>query len=116
MLFTKQPTVTLLSFIHSTPRKKQKKMPNNFQMKGVETRQYVIETELLKSEKFTGEFETEEFNPSKLELYPSEIISYDCHKGYISLQTLHYNGKQIEFDDIDGNYSDELPTLLISNF
>lgn len=75
----------------------------NLNFKGVEPGTYIVENNNLKWCTISGEFETEDFAPSKLSFYPSETFDdYICEDD-IFLQEIRYDNQKL---DIDVEYSD----------
>lgn len=75
----------------------------NFEFRGVEPGTYIVENIALKWCTLTGEIETDEFDPSKLAFFPSEIFDgYICEDD-VFLQELRYDSQKLGMYD---EYSD----------
>ena len=75
----------------------------NLDFKGVEPGTYIVENNNLKWCTISGEFEAEDFDPSKLSFYPSETFDdYICEDD-VFLQEIRYDNQKL---DVDVEYSD----------
>jgi hypothetical protein len=75
----------------------------NFEFQGVEPGTYIVENIALKWCTLTGEIETDEFDPSKLAFFPSEIFDGIICEDDVFLQELRYDSQKLGMYD---EYSD----------
>lgn len=74
----------------------------NFEFKDVPDGFYMIENVDLKWTYFEGEFEADEFAPSKFAFYPSEYFDDIICEDDVFISNIRYDGKPIEFEE-DGS-------------
>lgn len=75
----------------------------NFNFKNAPDGKYLINNIDLKWDTLEGEFETAEFDPSKLAFYPSEYLDSSICEDEVFLTCLRYDGKEL---DIEENWTD----------
>ena len=71
----------------------------NFNFKNVPDGKYLIENFDLKWDTFEGEFEADEFDPSKLAFYPSEYLDSNICEDEVFLTCLRYDGKELDLEE-----------------
>lgn len=71
----------------------------NFNFKNVPDGKYLIENFDLKWDNFEGEFEADEFDPSKLAFYPSEYLNSEICDDEVFLTCLRYDGKELDIEE-----------------
>ena len=72
---------------------------SNFNFKNVPDGKYLIENFDLKWDTFEGEFEADEFDPSKLAFYPSEYLNSEICEDDVFLTCLRYDGKELDIEE-----------------
>ena len=75
----------------------------NLDFKGVEPGTYIVENNNLKWGTISGEFDAEDFEPSKLSFYPSETFDDNICEDDAFLQELRYDNQKL---DLVVEYSD----------
>lgn len=70
----------------------------NFEFKGVEDGLYLVENYGLYRSQFIGEFEADDFDPSKLSFHPSEIFDNMICEDDVFLKELRYDNQKIATD------------------
>lgn len=79
---------------HDLPKFKFTNVPDGF---------YIVEIAQSKWTTIEGDFEADEFDPSKLAFYPSEMLGYDLLEDGVSLSDFRYDGDKVEFGDVSSN-------------
>ncbi len=85
---------------------------HSFNFKGVEPGTYLVENYFLRFAELNGEFEADEFDPSKLAFFPSEQFDHNLCEDDVFLSELRYEEKEIGmFDEKDMDYDSEFNVL-----
>lgn len=74
----------------------------NFKFEDIADGFYMIENNNLRWTYFEGEFETDNFDPSKFAFYPSEYFDDIICEDDVFISNIRYDGKPIEFEE-DGS-------------
>lgn len=84
----------------------------NWKFKGVEPGTYIIENKDLKWCTLSGEFEADDFAPSKLSFHPSEFFDFILCEDDVFLQELRYDNQKLDiYAEDDDPYGSDYKCL-----